>query len=251
MGGVVCLGNFEVVVSTRKTVSVGSGTTRRKHESVAYFLACNVDSVLTVQPLNTSYLPEGVVEEVSLDRFLSDFTPEPLLYYQKTKPVLIELNGILDSGEENLAKGSYGKAEQDFQRALGMDVNNLRATFGLGRTYLRSGAKEKGVEIFNALIKLDFSSPGHKHLFNEFGILMRKAGLYVQSLRYYARALRRCRNDENLYFNYSRVLFEMGKLLPSERMLKRALVLNPASAECRALAGHIAKKRRPGPVRPT
>ena len=52
--------------------------------------------------------------------------------------------------------------------------------------------------------------PEHKHLFNEFGIALRKKGMFGEAIRYYHRAIELTRKDENIYLNLARAHFEKG-----------------------------------------
>ena len=69
----------------------------------------------------------------------------------------------------------------EYTNALGLDEKNVRAMFGLGLTYLQYDQHEKAKVLFEELIGLDgFAAPEHKHLFNQFGIELRK-GKYPES----------------------------------------------------------------------
>lgn len=78
----------------------------------------------------------------------------------------------------------------------------MRANFGIGLTYLERGDNAKAQDIFQRLVKLEATfEPQHKHLFNEFGINLRKSKMLQESLDYYKRALELSPNDESLYMN--------------------------------------------------
>jgi hypothetical protein len=53
-------------------------------------------------------------------------------------------------------------------------------------------------------------APEHKHLFNEFGISLRKSRMVDQSIEYSTRALALTSTDENLHYNVARAYFEKG-----------------------------------------
>lgn len=67
----------------------------------------------------------------------------------------------------------------------------------------------------------------HKHLFNEFGINLRKSQLLDQAVEYYSRALEITKDDENLYYNIARAYFERGEKDLCRENLQKALELNP------------------------
>ena len=68
--------------------------------------------------------------------------------------------------------------EREQSRALLEHMGNVRANFGIGLCYIDRGEREKATEVFERLVKLDAAfEDEHKHLFNEFGISLRKAGM--------------------------------------------------------------------------
>jgi tetratricopeptide (TPR) repeat protein len=93
---------------------------------------------------------------------------------------------------------------------------------------MERGETEKAGDIFKRVVTLDAAfSPEHKHLFNEFGINLRKSKLTDQAVEYYARALAISDMDENLHYNIARAYFERGDEADCRDSLKRALELNP------------------------
>ncbi|HKI82318.1 MAG TPA: tetratricopeptide repeat protein, partial [Pseudodesulfovibrio sp.] len=82
--------------------------------------------------------------------------------------------------------------------------------------------------IFRRLVSLDATfAPEHKHLFNEFGISLRKSGLTDQAVEYYSRALTITEEDENLFYNIARAYCERGDKTECRDNLQRALELDP------------------------
>ncbi len=108
----------------------------------------------------------------------------------------------------------------------------MRALFGLGLTYLQYDQHEKAQTVFEQLIALDgFASAEYKHLFNQFGIELRKQDMLEQACRYYSRALEVCATDENLYFNLARAFVQGGRVAEAETALEKCLSINPAHEE--------------------
>lgn len=67
----------------------------------------------------------------------------------------------------------------------------MRALYGLGLTYLQHNQEEKARAVFEELVVLDgFARSEYKHLFNQFGIELRKRSMIEESIRYYSRAMR-------------------------------------------------------------
>lgn len=82
--------------------------------------------------------------------------------------------------------------------------------------------------MFNRLISL----PGafgrdHKHMFNEFGIKLRRSGLLDEALRFYAIAFKISNNDDHLLYNIARTLFDKGDYTRCLSYLEHTLKLNP------------------------
>ena len=86
--------------------------------------------------------------------------------------------------------------------------------------------------------------PEHKHLFNEFGIKMRKLGMYDEAMRYYMRAYRLCKTDEHLLYNMARTLYEKGRIKSSRALLGKAMRLNPQFPEGRAFLDFLDARSR-------
>jgi len=80
--------------------------------------------------------------------------------------------------------------------------------------------------VFRKLSRVEgVTDPEYKHLFNEFGIKLRKNGMYPQALGHYGKALRLSPDDEHLLYNLARALFEKGKLRAALRFLDKALTI--------------------------
>ena len=91
------------------------------------------------------------------------------------------------------------------------DENAFREHFREGLALLDKGETEKAVGIFNELLHAEIAfEEKHKHLFNEFGIELRKNNLCGQAIAYYTRALELSwgTEDENLHINLARVLYQ-------------------------------------------
>lgn len=216
------------VFSTQEVRKVGTGTTTRKTVQKTFWFIEQHGNVIECQPLNTNYVPSGPKRKVTMDELISKFAPEPEFYLNSVYPKMQELQQSIDNGDSHREKGENFAAEYEYSRALKVDVENVRANFGIGLTYLERGDAQKAQDIFERLVKLDGAfEPEHKHLFNEFGINLRKSKMLQQSLEYYQRALELSRNDENLYMNLARVLLETKDVTGCIDNLLKALELAP------------------------
>ncbi|WP_291323548.1 tetratricopeptide repeat protein [Desulfonatronospira sp.] len=217
------------VFSSQTLVKVGTGSTQKKTIQKMYWFVNQVDAYnVEVQPLNVNYVPSGPKKIVPKNEILEKFSPEPEFYTYTVFPKMRELNKTIARGDRHRKKGESYSAEFEYNNALKVDIENIRANFGLGLTYLERGEKEKAQDIFERLVKLNAAfEEEHKHLFNEFGISLRKQKMYQQALEYYTRALDMVQSDENLHYNVARAYFEFKRYDKTLEHLKKALKLNP------------------------
>ncbi|WP_207264364.1 tetratricopeptide repeat protein [Desulfovibrio sp. Huiquan2017] len=217
------------VFSTQTVAKVGTGTTQRKTIQKTYWDAEELDTgEISVQPLNRNYVPSGPKRSIPRDDFLTKFNPEPEFYVSTVYPAIKEMDGAIVRGEKHRERGAAYSAEFEYQQAMAIDEDNVRANFGLGLTYLDRGDQTKANDIFERLVGLEAAfAPEHKHLFNDFGINMRKNRMYDQALQYYLRAEQLVQNDEHLFHNIARCYFEKGNIEGCKKYLLKSLELNP------------------------
>lgn len=217
------------VFSTQEVRKVGTGTTTRKSIQKAYWFAEEDASgqIITVQPLNSNYVPSGPKRDVPKEDFLAKFSPEMEFYMQTVFPRMREVTKNVARGDRHRQRKEYYSAEFEYGNALKLDEENVRANFGLGLTYLERGQTEKAGDVFNRLVKLDAAfQEEHKHLFNEFGINLRKNNMLQESVEYYNKALELSQHDENLYCNMARAYFDAKKYGEAVENLLKALEMN-------------------------
>jgi len=222
-------GRIKGVFSTQEIRKVGTGTTQRKTVYKGfYFIEQNDNGTIECQPLNANYVPSGQKRNLTLEELVEKFAPEPEFYLNAVYPKMQALQRTLDSADEHRAKGETFSAEYEYSTALKVDEENVRANFGIGLTYLQRGENNKADDIFERLVKLDAAfEPEHKHMFNDFGINLRKAKMYQQAVTYYNRALEMTKDDENLHINMARALFETKDIEGCVAQLLKALKLVP------------------------
>lgn len=221
------------VFSSQVLTRIGTGSTMRKSIQKSYFFASELDDgAIEVQPLNLNYVPSGPKQIFSKDEFLDKFSPEPEFYTITVMPKMRELEKTIARGDRHRTRGETFSAEMEYGSAVRVDEENVRANFGLGLTYLERGNTDKAQDIFERLVKLEAAYEAeHKHLFNEFGISLRKNKMIDQALDYYARALELSENDENLYYNIARVYLEKKDIPKTVEMLTKSLEINPEMPE--------------------
>jgi tetratricopeptide (TPR) repeat protein len=215
---------------------------------VAYYFARErEDQVLEVQALGPDSRPCGPVTEFSLDGFLKTFMPEPQMSQEHAKAEAGRQGEILKSvarGDKFLQQGKTFSAEFEYGKALTLDEQCVRANFGIGLCYIERGEADKAREVLERLVKLDAAfQDEHKHLFNEFGISLRKASMHAEALAYYARAVDLCPNDENLHYNMARASFDLGDSMATSLRLTHCLTLNPDHVEARQFLDFLKRKQ--------
>lgn len=216
------------VFSTQEIRKVGTGTTTRKTVQKTFWFVEQHGNDIECQPLNTNYVPSGPKRKISMEDLINKFSPEPEFYMNSVYPKMRELQHSVSQGDKYRENGESFAAEYEYSRALKVDEDNVRANFGIGLTYLERGDASKAQDIFERLVKLDAAfEPQHKHLFNEFGISLRKNKMLAESREYYARALQLSPKDENLNMNMARVLLESKDMEGCVDYLLEALRIAP------------------------
>ncbi|WP_250645543.1 tetratricopeptide repeat protein [Salidesulfovibrio onnuriiensis] len=231
--------------SSQQVDKVGTGTTTRKTVSKTFWYAEERDDgMVEIQPLNVSNVPSGSKTEIAREDLIAKFNPEPEYYQQKVFPKLKELNDSLKRAEDQRKNGAFYSAEFEFKQALDVDEDNVRANFGLGLTYMERGEPTKANDMFHRLVGLEAAfSPEHKHLFNEFGINLRKSNLFDQSIEYYGKAIETADyEDENLHYNMARAYFGKGEKELCAEQLQKALQINPDFEEAAKFLEYIKKQ---------
>lgn len=234
---------FQLAVSDKEQSKLGTGGTAKSTEcQVYYFAERTADGTLYVQPLNGNFAPAGKKTMLEPEAFLERYKPEPLVFYNRVKPAMDALRQTMEKAEKHLAENKLDRAEKEFKKALDVDGENIKAIFGLGITYLTGGKLEEAGEVFKDIMALDLAfDREHTHLFNEFGIKMRKAGMLDKALEYYQKALLLNERDEHLHFNVARIHYDAKDYAKAVASLKEALAIAPDFAEAAKMRKAVEK----------
>ena len=219
------------VFSSQEIRKVGTGTTTRKTvQKVFWFVDQDESGTINIQPLNTNYIPTGSKKIVSMEDLLQKYAPEPEFYVQAVFPRMQQMEDSIQRGDTHRERNETFSAEHEYNAALNLDEENVRANFGIGLTYLSRGETDKAENIFERLVNLEAAfHEEHKHLFNDFGINLRKNKMYAQSVDYYRRALELSTADENLHINIARALMEEKDYAGCTTHLLESLRLAPGN----------------------
>lgn len=216
------------IFSTQEVKQVETGTGVRKSVQKSFWFVEELDGKIEVQPLNANYIPSGKKRFINIEDLIARFQPEPEFYVNTVFPKMQELADTVDRADGHRSNGENFTAEFEYGNALQVDEENVRANFGLGLTYLDRGETSKANNIFERLVKLDAAfEKKHKHLFNEFGISLRKNKMTKQALEYYDRALELSGGDDHLFYNIARAHFEKKDYARCVDFLLKAINSNP------------------------
>ncbi len=229
MAGNETVDKVKGVFSTQEIKKIGTGTTtKRTVQKNFWFVETLADGRLECQPLNSNFVPSGPKRMITMDELIEKFAPEPEFYMSSVFPKMMELKKNIESGDEHRNKGENFAAEHEYSAALQIDEDNVRANFGIGLTYMKRGESDRAQDIFERLLNLEGSyAPEHKHLFNEFGINLRKTKMFTQAVEYYERALTITDTDEGIHINLARTLLEKKDFTKCTEHLIEALRIAP------------------------
>lgn len=234
---------IEGVFSQSKASRIGTGTTAKRVMSKALYYVKQIDDdTVEIQMVNPSHVPFGEVEQISKEELLKDYLPMPQLYKQ-VMGNLRQVQKSIARGDKFRQRNEHFTAEFEYGKALTLDEENVRANFGIGLCLLARDEKEKAQEVFDRIVKIDSAfEDEHKHLFNEYGIALRKKKLLDQAVEYYHRALELSGEDENLWFNLAYAEFSREDWKKCGEAINKCLELAPDHPEGKKMVAYLAKK---------
>jgi tetratricopeptide (TPR) repeat protein len=221
--------------------TVGTGDTTRDSQMENYYRAQVLgDDSIRMELLDNNDMPTGYSEVVKAGeigarfKYVPDFTPKEI------DPKKERVDKMCARADRHLEKDELLSAEFEYGKALKLDEESVRANFGLGKTYLAQGEGEKAKDAFKKLADIEaITEPRHKHIFNEFGMQLRKLRLYGEAAQHYRKALAISGQDENLWFNLGRTFLEGGDRAKAAIALSNALKLNPDMKEAKKLLDQV------------
>jgi tetratricopeptide (TPR) repeat protein len=231
------------VFRTKKTDASGKSVLR-------YWLAWDRDDGnVAVQPLNSNMVPAGQKRVISSEAFLETFESEKDVFVD---PATAKVRRIWKAELDMDDDLKTGPVTDRFRKPAAPpgappDVEkSARAEFGIALTYLKRGYREKAKQHFEALAKEKGNfEPQHKHMFNDFGIGLRKSRMYDTALKHYQRALELSPDDDHLLHNMARAYYEQGNMGAAAQNLEKSLALNPRLKESRLFLEFINNKWTP------
>jgi len=236
-------GFIEGVFSIERMARIGTGATAKRVRQTALYFARQVDETwVEMQGLNQKNVPYGPVERITRDDLLADYLPVPQLF-KEVMGNLRQVQKAVARGDKFRKRGENFTAEYEYANALNLDERNVRANFGIGLCLLARDETDKAKQVFDRILGIDSAfADEHKHLFNEYGIELRKKKLFGQAVDYYRRAIELSGTDENLWYNMARAQFERGDFTKALEGVTRCLELAPDHAEGRKMLEYMTRK---------
>jgi tetratricopeptide (TPR) repeat protein len=224
------------------TITLGTGNTQKNQKMKNYCQAEQIDSEkVKLSFLGNEGKPTGIVIEIAYDEFLKRYTFDPN-YRVKTKDEA-EHDRHVAVAEKQRARGEVFSAELEYTKALKIDPESIRANFGIGTLYMEMGDTTKAKEVFRKLSEVEaIFEEDNKHIFNEFGIELRKANMLEEALANYQKAITISPQDEHLYFNIARIYYDIKEWNNALVWLKKALEINPHFRDARSFQMLISKE---------
>lgn len=245
------MGDVAGIFYERKKIEAGTMATKRVHSQphdLHYYCKSNAKGEVELFYLKPTGEPTKMLMD-TIDR--ADFDAR----FQDCSTHKCELKAVspqdaakekaaakVSVGQKHLERKEYHAAAFEFGQAIKQDKENLEAHLGKGKAHMSLGEVDKARETFESMSKLDnLYDKENKHIFNEYGIELRRAQLYDLAIDNYNKALEIDPNDEALYFNMARALNESGNTQAAVENLQKALKLKPDFAEAKMLYGAVTK----------
>lgn len=223
-------------------ITLGTGHTQKTQRVKNYCRAEQIDAeTVKVSFLGNEGNPTGIVIEMPYDEFLQKYTFDPD-YKVKTKQER-EHDKHVAMAEKHKARKEFHSAEWEYSSALKLDPESIRANFGIGTLYMEMGQTGKAKEVFKKLSEIDaIFEEENKHIFNEFGIELRKASMADEAMANYMKALEISPNDEHLYFNIARLYYDARDWEKALIWIEKSLKINPYFRDAKQFDALIRKE---------
>jgi len=205
-------------------------TTKRKLQIIDYYVndfRPDEDGLVQAQIIDYTGKPIQMFDKLtpkqaSMLRLICDDINEFPLMLQRVHMLKTHIR----IANEHYEKKEYNSAEYEYDNALKIDGNNVEAAVGKGNTLFKMQRYEEARSIFDELSNNpELYIEEHKHLFNEYGISLRKLDMYDKAIESYKRAILVSRYDPHLYFNLAVAYAKKGDRTVAIKLLNRAIEL--------------------------
>ncbi len=177
-----------------------------------YYFVWAAGELYSIQMLNKQFQAVDMLKTIDMATLTANYVREPhIKKYPKN-----EAQRLLSKGKSPSAEEVEGTLRELFRKAL------VRIK--------RTDSIESALPILKNLLEVQEGiTEKHKHMFNDFGIEMRKRKFYTEAVGFAQRTLFLSRNDDHAHFNVARILIEMGEYDEAEQHILTAQYINPDS----------------------
>jgi tetratricopeptide (TPR) repeat protein len=224
----------------QEEMKLGVGSTARVTTTEDYYEVVEVDEDnVEIQLLDFVDHPLGkpsVIPKEKLKEFI--YCPDYFKDKKGTKELIAEKH--VQIGDRHFEKKEFLSADFEYGKALRVKDDHLKANIGKGKTLFAMGKKEEARKVFSKISSLgSLFQKENKHIFNEFGIELRKKGMFEEATQNYLKALSVDPKDEVLYYNLGRVYYEQGDREKAVEQLKQALNIKENFEEAQVFLARI------------
>lgn len=244
------LRKIQGVFFEESTITLGTGHTQKNQKVKNYCQAEQIDNEkVKLTFLGNEGKPTGIVIEIAMEEFLRRYTFDPN-YRVKTKDEA-EHDRHVAVAEKQRARGELYSAEFEYTKALKIDPESIRANFGIGTLYMEMGDAAKAKQVFRKLSEVEaIFEEENKHIFNEFGIELRKANMLEEAMANYQKAITISPQDEHLYFNIARIYYDTKQWDNALVWLNKALEINQHFRDAMSFQALIFKEMAEKGIKP-
>ncbi|MBI5582932.1 MAG: tetratricopeptide repeat protein [Deltaproteobacteria bacterium] len=232
------------VVLRQETIKLGFGSTARTTVIENYYEVDETEEQgrVALRLLNINDQPFGAPEMITRERLEEEYVACPDYFRNKKSPQEAAIEKHVFNGEAHFEKKEFHSAETEFNKALSLNQKDLRANLGKGKTLFARGDKEEAKKVFACLAQMeDLYEKDNKHIFNEFGIELRKRKLLEEAIANYSKAIEIDPEDAVIFYNLGRAYFEKGEADQAAVHLKKALSLKSDFGEAREFIASLEK----------
>jgi tetratricopeptide (TPR) repeat protein len=245
----------EGVYFERKTMTQGTGHTARDAvDDIHYYVKPQEDGNIGLGIVDFTGKPTGItVETIETEEFFKRFQPctehECAFKKRAMDPKKLNAEAKVKQANMHLEKKEFLSAEFEFGNAIKLDEKNVKANYGLGKTFLEQGKTEEAKAVFEKLSNIEaLFEKENKHVFNEFGIDLRKNGIYEQAIHNYEKAINIDSEDPALYYNLARVYAVTENYDKAQEALRTSLALDPDFQEAEKYMHKIERLKSGAPA---
>ncbi len=132
--------------------------------------------------------------------------------------------GRLKEGVEHLEAERVDEARDVFNELMDDFSEDAGLAVDIGDRYMDFELWDDAEAAYRRAAAID---PDTVHIINRLAMSLRKEGQLAEAIKLYQRAIKLSPDDEGLYYNTARVLYEMTKFETACKVLKIALKKNP------------------------